>query len=124
MKSTRLALIALALLLLSSCLPSREASLNLAPTPPLSGGPGWAVVKGAYVRLKPGPSQGGADISHLRQGEVLEVTGRDLGAPSVPADKGVWYRLKGEGMEGWAREADLDVFASQAQAERAAQGYR
>jgi hypothetical protein len=120
----RAILFAFIVVLLSSCLPSRESSLKLAPTPPLSGGPGWAVVKGAYVRLKPSPSQSGTDLSHLRRGDVLEVTGRDLGSPKIPSDKGVWYRLKAEGAEGWAREVDLDVFSAKAQAEHAAQGYR
>lgn len=115
-----LALAALAI----ACVPSRESSLSPAPTPPLSGGPGWAVVKGAYVRLKDAPAQTAKDLSHLRRGEVYEVSGRDLGAPSSPEDKGVWYCLKTEGAEGWAREADLDVFPTKAQAERAAQSYR
>lgn len=107
-----------------ACLPSRESSLAPAPTPPLSGGPGWALVKGAYVRLKEGPSQAGQDLLHLRRGEVLEVSGRDLGSPAKPEDRGVWYRLKAEGVEGWAREEDLDVFPAKTQAERAARNYR
>jgi hypothetical protein len=121
MKSMRFALLALLAL---SCSPSRESSLKLDPTPPLSGGPGWAVVKGAYVRLKETPSQAARDLSHLRRGEVIEVIGRDLGSPGSEEDKGLWYRLKAEAGSGWARESDLDVFATKAQADRSASGYR
>jgi len=125
MKPLGSAALLLLLLFVSSCSPSKEGSLNLLPTPPLSGGPAWAVVKEVYARLKESPVQGARDLSHLRRGELFEVSGRDLGSSPAGADKrGLWYRLKAEGAEGWARAEDIDVFATKAQAELAAAKYR
>jgi hypothetical protein len=111
-------------LLLGSCIPAEESALKLPPNPILSGGPGWVVVKEAYVRLKESPAQASRDLAPLRRGSVFQVVGRDLGNPNSAADKGLWYRLKAEGTEGWAQEVDLDVYASKEQAERAAISYR
>ncbi len=124
MPRPRLLSASLIALFLLSCSPSRESSVKLDPTPPISGGPGWAVVKGAYVRLKESPRQGARDLSHLRRGEVLEIAGRDLGSSGSTEDRGVWYRLKAEIGLGWAREADLDVFPTKVQALHASAGYR
>lgn len=120
MKSRPLAIAAVLLILasLASCSRSRESSPALEPTPPLSGGMGFALVQGAYVRLKAAPSSEAVDLTHLRKGEILAVEGRDLGQAGDA--QGVWYRLKAESAEGWAREEDLKVFETRAQAELAA----
>lgn len=119
-----LAAVAAAFFLETSCSPSRESAPRLDPTPPLSGGAGWAVVKGAYVRLKERPSRASADLAHLRGGECFELSGRSLGDSGLQEDAGQWYRLKVEPLEGWVEAADLQVFASKTQAERAAKGAR
>jgi hypothetical protein len=124
MKAFRIAVAALLVRCSFSCSQARENSIKLAPTPPLSSGPGWAVVKGAYVRLKAKPSQAADDISHLRRGEIVEVAGRDLGSPASEADKGIWYKLKTEGGVGWTMESEVEVFATKAQAERSTAGHR
>jgi len=109
-------------LLLLSCGASGKSAIKLDPTPPLSGGPGWAVITSAYARLKDGPSRAAKDIHHLRRGEVVEVVGRDLAAAAE--DRGIWYRLKSEDGQGWAWAEDLDVFPTKAQAELSAARYR
>jgi len=124
MKSMPCALAALLALGMLACSPSREGSLKLDPTPLFSAGHGWAVVKGAYVRLKESPSQSAADLSQLRRGEILEVIGRDLGSPDEDEDRGLWYRLRAGSGSGWARAGDIDVVATRAQAERSASGKR
>ena len=109
---------------LIACGISIDSSLKLAPTPPLSGGSGWAVVEVAYARLKARPSGSASDLGHLRRGSVVELLGRELGDPMVAKDKGLWCRLKVEGVEGFVRESELDVFSSKEQADRAARGYQ
>jgi hypothetical protein len=112
-----------AMTLFASCGGRGEIELALDENPPLSS-KGWAVVAQAYVRVKDGPSSDSRDLGHLRKGTLAEILGSDRGTASKGADKGLWYKLKAEGLEGWVREAELGVFASKAQAERASSGYR
>ncbi|HET7838259.1 MAG TPA: hypothetical protein VFL04_00770 [Rectinemataceae bacterium] len=114
----------LLLFLLLSCRGSGEGSVKLDPTPPISRGPGWAIVKEAYARLKERPSAASADKAHLRRGSVVELEGRELGLPGKDEDRGFWYALKAEGIEGFMRETELDVFSTRELAERAAVSYR
>ncbi len=109
---------------LGSCRGSGDASVTLAPTPPISKGPGWAVVKEAYARLKEKPSLASGDLAHLRRGSVVQLEGRELALPGRDEDKGLWYALKAEGASGFMRETELDVFSTKEQAERAALAYR
>jgi hypothetical protein len=102
-----------------SCLRSAEASLRPPETPILSGGLGWALVKESYVRLKAEPTSSAPDLDHLRRGSVLEAESRAIGDAASQDDKGLWYRLKAEGVSGWVREAELDLFRTKEQAERA-----
>ncbi len=126
---SRAALIGLAMISLASCFRGAEASIKPPANPLLSGGLGWAVVKEAYVRLKEGPSDSAKDVDHLRRGSVYRLDSRVIGA----ADQGqaggqaspvLWYGLKAEGGDGFAKGSELDVYESRAQAERAAQAYR
>jgi hypothetical protein len=125
---TRLLLAACLLALLAaplvSCRGSGDASIKLAPTPPLSKGQGWAVVKVAYARLKEKPSVQSRDLAHLRRGSVVEIEGRELGEPGKPEDRGFWFKLKAEGSEGYMREGELDVFSTKGQAERSSASYQ
>ena len=113
----------LAAVSLSSCSRSGEGSLKLQANPILTGGLGWAVVKDAYVRLKAGPADSTKDLDHLRRGSVFRLDARELGAQSS-GEREIWYSLESEGAKGWVREGELDVYASKAQAERAAAAYR
>jgi len=106
--------------LLAGCSKSLESSLKPPETPILSGGLGWALVTGSYVRMKESPSVQAADIDHLRRHSVFEIESRVRGAASVPADKGLWYKLKAEGSSGWVMEGDVEVYRGKEQAERAA----
>jgi len=113
---------------LSSCLRMEAGSLKLEANPPLSGGLGWAVVKEAYVRLKESPADASRDLDHLRRGVVFRLEGRQLGpgeaTDRAPGATTVWYGIESEGVKGWVRETVLDVYQSQAQAEKAAAAYR
>jgi hypothetical protein len=123
--------ILLVALALGACGRMGESSIKLPTNPILTGGLGWAVVKDAYVRLKEKPSDSARDIDHLRRGgvfaleaRVLSPEGGDSSPEGAPVAPEVWYGLSSEGSKGWVREAELDIYASQAQAERAAAAYR
>jgi hypothetical protein len=117
---------------LSSCSRMGESSLKLQANPILTGGLGWAVVKDAYVRLKESPSSSSRDVNHLRRGSLYRLDARELGALDASArgaaskggDPGIWYGLESDGVKGWVLEEELDIFASQVQAEKAAAAYR
>lgn len=120
---------ALVLLAAASCSRFGESSLKLQANPPLSGGLGWAVVKGAYVRLKESPSDAAKDLDHLRRGGLFRLDARERGQSGGESsakgdDAGLWYGLESEGIKGWVRDSELDVYASKAQAEKAASIYR
>jgi hypothetical protein len=123
------ALLLLAAMGLGSCYRLGERSLKLPSNPILTGGLGWAVVKEAYVRLKESPSDSSRDLDHLRRGGVFRLDARELardtGAASAGADdRSIWYGVESEGAKGWVRESELDIFESEAQAEKAAASYR
>jgi hypothetical protein len=133
MNATKLRHVAEYLLLIScltagflSCDRMRDGSIKLEANPPLSAGMGWALVKEAYVRLKESPSEASKDLDHLRKGLVIRLEGRELGPPDQAASTAkatVWYQIESEGVEGWVRDGELDIYASKAQAEKAATAY-
>ena len=116
---------------LASCLRMGESAIKLPVNPILTGGLGWGVVKDAYVRLKEKPSESARDMDHLRRGGVFELNSRvmedqhrsssDSGSGEAPM---LWYGITSEGFNGWVRGSELDIYASQVQAERAASAYR
>jgi hypothetical protein len=119
----------LAALAFASCTRIAVAGIKLPANPILTGGLGFAVVKDAYVRLKGSPSESAADIDHLRRGSVFALEARVLGSDDISdrASAGapiVWYKVTSEGSKGWVDESQLDVYASRAQAEKAAAAYR
>jgi hypothetical protein len=126
------AALALTVIGFASCSRFSVGSLKLQANPILSGGLGWAVVKDAYVRLKEGPSDSARDLDHLRRGSVYRLDAREIGSIAsgsrdavMKADERViWYGIQSESAKGWVRESELDIYGSQAQAERAAVAYR
>jgi len=106
----------------SSCGVSAH-SLNLQPTPILSGGSGWAIVSDSYIRLKAGPALEAADVADLRDGSEAEVLGREAGKDSA-GERSLWYKLRvsdsGEKpLEGWVLESEIELYDSKVQADRA-----
>lgn len=111
----------------TSCSRTGEGSLKLQANPILSGGLGWAVVKEAYVRLKEGPTDSSRDVDHLRRGLIFKLDAREMGSQggtAKNADPAIWYGIESEGVKGWVRDSELDIYASRAQAEKAAAAYR
>jgi hypothetical protein len=108
---------------LVSCGRFPAKGLDLPPTPVLSGGPGWAVVKSSYVRLKDAPTASASDLAALRDGTLVEIVGREFDSKGGS----LWYELRlpemekgaAERLQGWVPESELDCFATREQAERA-----
>ena len=118
-------LLAAAVFAFTSCWRINEASIKPPPNPVLSRGLGWGVVKDAYVRLKEQPSASARDLDHLRRGGIFELDARVLESSGPPAASPIiWYNLSSEGLNGWVRDSELEVYSSQAQAEKAAEAYR
>jgi hypothetical protein len=106
----------------SSCGVSAH-SLNLQPTPILSGGSGWAIVSDSYIRLKASPAIAAADVADLRDGSEAEILGREVGKDSS-GGRSLWYKIRvsepGEKpLEGWVLESEIDLYDSKVQADRA-----
>jgi hypothetical protein len=120
--------LSLAALVFSSCSRIAEGAIKLPANPILTGGLGWAIVKEAYVRLKESPSDSARDLDHLRRGGVFRLDEREFGAPGVGESAqdspAIWYGLTSEGAKGWVKDSELDIYSSQAQAEKAAAVYR
>jgi hypothetical protein len=114
-------LLSTSIVALSSCFSSVDASLKLQPTPILSRGPGWVVVKEAYARVKQKPSKDSSDIAHIRGGVVFEILAIALGDSS---QGGPWYQITADGAVGWVQAADVDVLSTRAQADYTAARYR
>ncbi len=111
------------MLMLTSCFSSIDSSLKLQPTPILSTGPGWVVVKVAYARLKEKPSRDSADLAHIRGGSEFEILAIKLGDAADPDRNGPWYMVKTDGVEGWVQAADIDALSTRGQADYAAAHY-
>lgn len=119
----RLLLVSFLAVGLASCFSSVDSSLKLEPSPLLSGGPGWVVIKEAYTRLKEKPSKESADLAHIRRGGAFKIQAVELGDASDSDNAGPWYRIEAEGVTGWVQAADIDVESSREQAQYAASAY-
>jgi hypothetical protein len=124
-------LLAMLSMTFTACLRMGESAIKMPVNPILTGGLGWGVVKDAYVRLKEKPSESARDLDHLRRGGVFALNSRvmeDQHKPSSDSNSGeapmLWYGITSEGSSGWVRGSELDIYASQVQAERAASAYR
>ncbi len=126
MKS-RGALVLIVTLLFSSCGLLGLRRVELPSTPLLTAGTGWALVKSSYVRIKASAGVAAQDVAALRDGSLVIVLGREYAKDS----SGLWYSVRsiqpGEApdqkaessVEGWVPEAELTLYASRSQAERA-----
>jgi hypothetical protein len=130
----RFCLLAALSLAVSACGAVSSRDLALPATPLLSGGLGWAIVNASYVRLKEKPDAGASDLAALRDGTEAEVIGREYDAqasslwyhvrvadetpqPSASASKGA--SKDAHYLEGWVSEAELSLYATKTEADRA-----
>jgi hypothetical protein len=102
---------------MGSCSKPVPETFDLDPTPILTGGLGWAVVSGAYVRLKDEPGFGSRDGDYARRGEILRVVATERAFSG--RDRGTWYKLEGDDAAGWLHQSLLTVHPSLERARRA-----
>lgn len=103
---------------LGGCSKPAPETYELDLTPVLSGGLGWAVISGAYVRLKVEPRFGARDGDYSRRGDILRVVATERAFSG--RDRGNWYRLEGDEASGWLHQSLLTVYPSLERAKRAA----
>lgn len=92
------------------CTKPTPQTFELDTTPILTGGLGWAVIAGAYVRLKVEPGFGAMDGDYARRGEILAVVARERAFSG--RDRGTWYKLKGDEATGWLHQSLMAVYPS------------
>jgi hypothetical protein len=105
-----LLLVMLAMTAAAGCTRPTPQTFDLDLTPILSGGLGWAVVSGAYVRLKVEPGFGARDGDYARRGDILRVVAIDRAFRG--RDRGTWYKLEGNDTAGWLHQSLLAVYPS------------
>lgn len=114
-----LLLVMLTLALAFGCSKPVPETFDLDPTPILTGGLGWAVVSGAFVRLKAEPVFSARDGDYARRGEILRVVATERAFSG--RDRGTWYKLEGDDASGWLHQSLLAVYPSLERAQNATQ---
>ncbi|OHD80569.1 MAG: hypothetical protein A3J97_01095 [Spirochaetes bacterium RIFOXYC1_FULL_54_7] len=122
LSSTLILFVVLALVVFVGCTKPEPVTFNLDTTPILSGGLGWAVVSGAYVRLKAEPGFGTRDGDYARRGDILQVVATERAFSG--RDRGTWYRLEGDGTSGWLHQSLMSLYPSRERALSAAEAAR
>jgi hypothetical protein len=99
---------------------SEEQRIELPETPIVSVRDRWAVVAGAYVRVRAEPADGAAVADYVRRGLIVEVAEVvDQGG----AEAETWMRITGDQVDGWVTGSDLSLYESRARARNAAQQF-
>jgi len=109
-------------IVLASCSKPAPQIFDLDTTPILSGGLGWAVVSGAFVRFKVEPGFGAQDGDYARRGDILRVVATERAFSSH--DRGTWYKLERDNATGWLHQSQLAVYPSLERALNAAEDTR
>ncbi|MDC7221391.1 MAG: hypothetical protein PQJ59_15755 [Spirochaetales bacterium] len=92
-----------------------EKEIILPPTPILSNEKSWAVVIESYVKVTEEKDKNSTVKATLRKGAVLEIISSELENDGSQ----LWYRVKGETMEGWIGSGSVKKFENLEQAETA-----
>ncbi|TVR56473.1 MAG: hypothetical protein EA426_13540 [Spirochaetaceae bacterium] len=104
-----------------SCTNDVEPEIQLPPTPLFHTRPSWAMVRSGYVRVLESFDENAAIVGHLRGGDVVRIEQRH--GTIVRDDRDFWYRIDGEGGSGWVKGSEIELFASRALAQNAAEAY-
>jgi hypothetical protein len=104
--------------LVAGCAKSEPITYKLDTTPILSGGLGWAVISGAYVRLKTEPGFEARDGDYARRGDILRVVATERAFTG--RNRGTWYKLEGNDAGGWLHQSLMVVYPSLERAHNAA----
>jgi hypothetical protein len=118
MKTRRNYIIVLCVLLVSlvSCRDNRSIkTLDFPTTPVISANDRYALVLEPYIALRDEPGEKGITMSHVRRGEVYEVTGKkiiDAGQSARSRVPTVWVRIG----DGWCVVSSVELYSSREKA--------
>jgi hypothetical protein len=94
--------------------------INLRPDPVVSLSFRYGVVNLSYVRVKKLPSSSAEDVAYVREADVVEVHESQMGTDVLEEERGYWYHVKAEGVDGWLYSGYISVYDYRSQAELAA----
>ncbi|MDC7224874.1 MAG: SH3 domain-containing protein [Spirochaetales bacterium] len=94
-----------------------EREILLPPTPILSNDQSWAVVIDTYLKVTEEMDKNSNVVATLRKGAVLEILSSQLDRETSQ----LWYRVKGDNLEGWVSNTAVKQFENREQAETASQ---
>lgn len=96
--------------------------VSLPETPVLSARESWGVVERPYVRVFRDADEDSPIAGHLRAGIVSEITARIV-SPVNDAENG-WVQIREDGLTGWVRRQEIELFDTRERAENAARAIR
>lgn len=79
------------------------------------------MARSGYVRVLDSVDPNSAIVGHLRGGDVVRIEQRH--GTIVRDDHDFWYLIEGEGGRGWVKGSEIELFASRALAQNAAEVY-
>jgi hypothetical protein len=92
-----------------------EWDIVLPPTPILSNDQSWAVVIDSYLKVTEEMDKNSIVVATLRKGAVLEILSSRVDRETSQ----LWYRVKGDNLEGWVENISVKQFENREQAETA-----
>ncbi len=121
MKRLLLFAFALCSIVFSSCVKKDSIAFSFPDNDPLAYVPGsnWAVVMEPLVGLRETDSYESKVQSHVRRGDVMEVTGKRISTrKNADGQKvvSVWYGFE----DGWVESSSVKIYENKMQAENAA----
>jgi hypothetical protein len=123
----RAGLFALALFCLCSLLASCNApfgGVKLREDPVISMKNRYGVVNYSYVRVKQSPSSSAEDAAYVRQADIVEVHECQMGTDTLDEERGYWYRVTADKVDGWVYSGYLSIYNYRSQADRASRALK
>lgn len=123
----RAALIVLSLVCLCSLIASCDGpfgGVKLREDPVISMKNRYGVITFSYVRVKQRPSSAAEDAAYVRQADIVEVHECQMGTDTLDEERGYWYRVTADKVNGWVYSGYLSVYNYRSQAERSSRALR
>ncbi len=92
-----------------------EVPIQLPPTPIISNDQSWAVVTESYLKVTTEMDRNSQVLATLRKGTILEILSSQIDRETG----GIWYRVRGDNLNGWVNSVSVKQFENREQAETA-----